>query len=101
MSKIKLFAFVLIGALVHFGLLMAVIVSRLDCGIQPNCVSRINMMAGAALAFPINLFTWIFYPHGAGLGSWYFILMFINSLLAVTLIWFVLIRPFFSRNKMA
>ena len=99
MPRIKILAFIAIGALVHFGLLLAVIFSRLDCGIQPRCVSRINMLAGDILAFPVNLFSRALYSHGVGLGGWYFILMFVNSILAVTLIWFVFIRLLIGRNK--
>ena len=99
MSKKKSLAFIVIATLVHFGLMLAIIASRLDCGILPHCVSRLNMAAGAMLAFPINVFTWAIYPRGTNFGSWYFVLMFINSLLAVSLILLLLNRIIFSRKN--
>ena len=98
-SRLSVIAFILVGALVHFGLLFLVIVGGLTCGIQPHCVSRLNEIGGYLLAFPLNLVAWIFRFDPVMLAVNFYILMFLNSLVAVTLIWFVLIRPFFKRKK--
>jgi hypothetical protein len=98
-SRLGVVAFILVGALVHFGLLYQVIVEGLTCGIQPHCVSRLSEIGGYVLAFPLNLVAWVFRFDPMRLWVDFYILMFMNSLVAVTLIWFVLIRPFFSRNK--
>jgi hypothetical protein len=99
-SRLSVVAFVLVGALVHFGLLYQVIVEGLTCGIQPHCVNRLSEIGGYLLTFPLNLVAWVFRFDPVMLGVNFYILMFLNSLVAVTLIWFVLIRPFFRRNKL-
>lgn len=93
-SRLVVVAFILVGALVHFGLMYQVVVEGLTCGIQPHCVSRLSEITGYLLAFPLNLVAWIFHVDPVMLGINFYILLFLNSLVAVTLIWFALIRPF-------
>jgi hypothetical protein len=99
MPKIKAILFILVGTLVHFGLMFTLIVSRIGCEMQPNCVSQGNEIAGAILGFPLNVIAWILYPHGAPASSWYYIFMLLNSLVAVTGIWFLVLRPILRRAK--
>lgn len=98
MSKIKTLVFIVIGSLIHFGLMVKVIVDRLSCDAQPYCVSLINKIGGAVLAFPLGLITAPLHYFGVDvglirfLGGGIFVLYFINSILAVTLAWIVFSR---------
>jgi hypothetical protein len=98
MSKKQSFTFLIIFTLIHFGLMLMIISSRLDCGILSHCVSRLNVVAGAVLAFPMGIIMRIIYPLGASCGSWYFIFMFINSFLVAIIIWVFLEKTIFSRK---
>jgi hypothetical protein len=98
MSKIKKFVLILICGIFHFCLMFKVIADRLTCDIQPHCVSEFNRIAGDVLSFPLGLVVWIVHQFDAsidvfGLIENLFVFYFINSILAVTLIWMVLVRP--------
>lgn len=101
MSKKQGFIFIVVVTLVHFGLMLAIIASRLNCGILPHCVSKFNSMAGVALAFPMNAFVYVIYPHGVNFGRWYLIFMFVNSLLAAGLILFLFNRTLLGLKNRA
>jgi hypothetical protein len=98
MSKIKTLALILIAGFIHFCLMYKVIVDRLTCDVQPNCVSALNMFAGAVLSFPLGLVAWIVHQFDANIDVFgfienLFVFYFINSILAVTLIWMVIVKP--------
>jgi hypothetical protein len=92
-------AFIVGGSIVHFGLLFILILQRISCDIQPHCVSAANKVGVAILGFPLNVILWMLYPHGLGASSWSYLLAMINSLLAVTIIWFVAVRFFIGRRR--
>lgn len=85
--------------------MLKVISDRLTCDVQPHCVSLINKIAGAILAFPLGTMVSVLYYFDVSVdvmaffGGWIFVLYFINSVMAVALFWAVLIRPFVSRNR--
>jgi hypothetical protein len=105
-SKFKLIFYLLVGALIHFGISVSVIVSRLDCGIQPNCVSMTNEVVGGIFSFPLGVVTWVLKYSGVDmidvvktyLDRNVFVLFIINSILAVVLVWYVLIKPVLRRR---
>jgi hypothetical protein len=99
MSKTKVIIFVLMGALVHFGLAFVLILQRISCGIQPRCVGLANEVGVKILEFPLNAIAAILYLHELKAGGWLFIALPINSLVAVLIIWFVLVRPLINRAK--
>lgn len=101
MSKTKTVLFILAGTLVHFGLMFALVLQRISCDIQPNCVSTTNKVGVAILGFPMNVVMWVLYPHGARADGWFYIFALVNSLVAVTIIWFVFVRLIFGRVKRA
>jgi hypothetical protein len=81
MSKTKVIVFVLMGALVHFGLAFVLILQRISCGIQPRCVGLANEVGVTILEFPLNAVAKILYPHGLKAAGWLFIA------LPITLLW--------------
>ncbi|WP_157510900.1 hypothetical protein [Frateuria sp. Soil773] len=95
MSKIKTLSIILVSGLIHFALTLKIVVGRLTCDIQPNCVSQLNKIIGAILGFPLG---WIaaalhHFDDNFNLvklfGGELFVCFFINSILAATLIWLV------------
>ena len=99
MFKIKAYLFILLGTLVHFGLIFCLILNRISCEMQPNCVSTANKVGVAILGFPLDVITWILYPHGVRANGWFYILVLFNSIAAVTIIWFVLVTPLVKRAR--
>jgi len=104
--KFKVILYLLVAALIHFGISVSVIVSRLDCGIQPNCVSMTNEVVGGIFSFPLGVVTWVLKYSGVDmidvvktyLDRNVFVLFIINSILAVVLVWYVLIKPVLRRR---
>ena len=107
MKKIKVPALIFIGALIHFLLMAKFIVDRLTCDVQPNCVTLVNKIAVIILGFTLDFFAWLIQRFGfdvnivAYIGGIIFIVYFINSILAVCLIWMLLVRPLFRKNPEA
>jgi hypothetical protein len=99
MSKIKATLFIFLGAMVHFGLTIALVLNGISCEMRPNCVSAANKVGAAILGFPLDVIMSILYPHGTRTYGWFYILMLLNSFAAVIIIWFVLIRPFVRRRS--
>ena len=99
MSKTKIVLFILLGALVHFGLTFTLILERVSCDIQPHCISAVNEVGITILGFPLAEITKIFFPSGAKVNGWFFILLPLNSLVAVMIIWFALVGPLIKRAK--
>lgn len=103
MSKAKTFALVLLGACIHFALTGWAVVTRLSCGEVPHCVSPVITVASNALALPLGLITWFLDYVGINVarifGSWLMLFFFLNSVLAVSLIWYAIIKPFVSRVR--
>ncbi len=90
MNRIKALPFILIGTAVHIFLGLAVVSAQLNCGIHPHCVPTSAGTFANILGFPLNLVTWMWQSPGGGIPSWAFLALFLNSVLAVTIIWFVL-----------
>lgn len=107
--RMKVFAFILIGVLIHFGLTFAIVVSRLSCGVQAQCVGFFNEVAGAILSFPLSLIVWGMRYIGIDsavvtdslLGGNIFALCLLNSIMAVVFVWYVLIKPVVRMRKYA
>lgn len=103
-TKLKTLVFLLAGTFTHLGLMVAVIGARLACGIQTDCVSLGNKIAGFILEFPLG--SGVRFLHFAGVdlskshffdersALWFFAPYVANSLVAVALIWFLLIKLF-------
>ncbi|MGY3231202.1 hypothetical protein ACVWWJ_002686 [Luteibacter sp. HA06] len=100
MNKIIAAVFLLLCLLAHTGLTFAVVVSRLDCGVQVHCIGLFNKVAGALLSFPLGLLVWAMECFGIDpavvadtiFGGEIFVLCIFNSVLAVMFFWFVFIR---------
>lgn len=100
-------ALLLAGVCIHFGLTFAIVVSRLACDIQTQCVSLFSEVAGAILSFPLGLVVWGMRYAGLDsavvtdflLGGDIFALCFFNSILAIVFVWYVLIKPVLRRRK--
>jgi predicted neutral ceramidase superfamily lipid hydrolase len=107
MKRTKIFVLLLIAVLIHFGLTFAVVVGRLSCDVQVHCISRLNEVAGAVLSFPLGLVVWVMQyvgldpdvVTGAIWGGDIFVLCVVNSILAVIIVWYALIKPITRRRK--
>jgi hypothetical protein len=99
MSKIKSTLLVILMASVHFGLMFTLILNRISCEMQANCVSMANKIGSAILGFPLNVVMWMLYPHGTRANGWLYILVLLNSFAAAMIIWFVLVRPFLKKTN--
>jgi len=105
-SNFKVIFYLLVGVLIHFGISVSVVVSRLACGAQPNCVSMANEVIGDIFSFPLGVVTWVLKYFGVDmievvkiyLDRNIFLLFIINSILAVVLVWYVLIKPVLRRR---
>jgi hypothetical protein len=100
MAKRKTFAIIAAGSVLHLGLLCFLIGKGLNCEMGPSCVTAFQATALKVLSLPLGLIPFVM-EHIAHrrinllgpLGSGAFILMALNSILAVCLIWFGLVRP--------
>jgi hypothetical protein len=107
MKRIRLLTLLPISVVIHFGLMFAVIVGRLDCGAQAHCITLVNKVAGALLSFPLGLVVWSMQSVGldpvvltdAIWGGNIFVLCAVNSVLAVVLFWCFLIKPIVRRRN--
>lgn len=99
MSKVKVFLFILIGSIIHFFLMVKVIYDRAVCGGQSDCVGVINRLSGRLLEFPLgSVMSGLDYLGFdvnlmRVLGEAVLILDFINSVLAITLLWVFVVKP--------
>src|SRR6187402_709906 len=101
MKKVRTSVFLLIGVLMHFGLTAAIVGSRLTCDDQIHCISPLNEFAGSILSFPLGTVVWVM--HKAGMdptvltdaiwGGNILVLCCFNSILAVALAWYAVIKP--------
>lgn len=102
----KKFGLLLLAFLAHLGLTFAVVVTRLNCGINTACISSFNQVAGAILSFPLGLVVWAMNHLGLDasvltdelLGGSIMLLCFLNSALAVCFAWYVVLRPLIGRR---
>lgn len=107
MKKVKTSVFLLIGVLVHFGLTAAIVGSRLACDAQVHCISPLNEAAGSILSFPLGTVVWIMQKAGMDptvltdpiWGGNILVLCCFNSILAVALAWYAVIRPMVRHQK--
>lgn len=107
MKTIRTLTILVASALVHFGLTFAIVVARMDCGIQMHCIGRFNEVAGAILSFPLGLLSWMMQLAGFDpsvvvdtvVGGNIFILGIINSFLAVLFVWLAVIKPIARRFR--
>lgn len=105
MSKLRVFAFIFFGSVIHFLLMVKVVYDRLVCDGQAACIGMLNRIAGRVLEFPLgSIMSGLDY---AGfdvnlmriLGEAVIILDFMNSVLAVTLLWVFIVNPIFKRRQ--
>ena len=107
MKKVRTSVFLLVGVLVHFSLTAAIVGSRLVCDAQVRCVTPLNEVAGSILSFPLGTVVWIMQKAGMDptvltdtiWGGNILVLCCFNSILAVTLAWYAVIRPMVRRQK--
>jgi hypothetical protein len=106
-SRRKPAAFILICSLVHFGLMFYIIVGRLDCGMQAYCVSKANEIAGNVLSFPLGPLSLLLQHMGVDVDRLMehyavggpFPVFFLNSVLASTIFWFAIVKPWLKRRR--
>jgi len=106
MSKKKSFALFVILVFVHFGIMAALIISRMPCGMQSNCASALADVAGEVMAFPLSIVSLGLERLGIDvdeyvrlhLGGNIELLYLLNSIVSVSLIWILLIRPVIHRR---
>jgi len=100
MIKIKALPFIVIGTLIHLGLCVGVFSVRMNCNFREQCMPMFAKVSEQILALPLNLLVLLFHVNGGGPGGFTLFFVLLNSLLAVTILWFVLVRPLVRRaNK--
>lgn len=105
MFRVKAFVIIPFGGFIHFAAMMKIIGDRLTCDMQPHCVSQVNKIVGAILEFPLGSIAAVIHHFDADfdvmnlVGGEMFAFLFLNSILAVTLVWIVLVRPFIRQSK--
>jgi hypothetical protein len=97
MIKIKAIPFILLGTVVHVGLCIANIAADIGCDTRTNCLSMTTRVGAVILGFPANLVSWLWQTENAKVTSWSFVFLLLNSVLAVTILWFVL-KLFLNRG---
>lgn len=100
MIKIKPLPFIVIGTLIHLGLCVAVFSVRMNCNFREQCMPLLAKVSEQILALPLYLLVLLFRVNGGGPSGFTLLYVVLNSLLAVTILWFLLVRPFVRRaNK--
>ena len=97
MPRTKAVLLIVTGTIIHFSLTFLVIVKRIGCEVQPDCISETNNMLGYVPGFPLNVITWIVNPSLIKANGWLYILVLLNSLFVASLLWYLLIRPIINR----
>jgi phosphatidylglycerophosphate synthase len=100
MSKWKTFAIVVVGSVLHLGSICFLVAKGLNCEMRPSCVTPFDAMALKVLALPLGLIP-IAMEHLFHkpvnllvlLGPGVIAFVVLNSIAAVCLIWFGLVRP--------
>ncbi|RDD80993.1 hypothetical protein DVJ77_14945 [Dyella tabacisoli] len=90
MNKIKAIPFIVLGTIVHVMLVATVFGAYISCDTRTNCVSTATRVSATVLSFPINLVSWIWERDDARISSGSFLILLLNSVLAVTIVWFFL-----------
>lgn len=90
MKKLKAIPFILIGSVIHILMGFMVMNTYLDCGIHPNCAPPATKVLTSTLGLPLSLVSWMWSTPDGSISGLQFVLFFLNSVLAVTIIWFVL-----------
>jgi hypothetical protein len=92
--KIKAFPFIAIGTVLHLGLCVTAFSARMNCNFHEQCMSAFARVSEQVLALPLYLFVLLFHVNGGGPGGLTLFYAVLNSILAVTILWLVLVRPF-------
>lgn len=100
MSKWKTFAIVAVGSVLHFGSWCFLVAKGLNCEMRPSCVTTFDAIALKVLALPLGLIP-VAMEHLFHkpvnllvlLGPGVAVFLILNSIAAVCLIWFGLVRP--------
>jgi hypothetical protein len=100
-SRKKTVAFISLIAVVHFGVMITLFISRMSCGMQADCVSVFADAVRDVLAFPLNVLSLALgligidtddlirrYLHGEIV-----VVFLLNSLCASAMLWFVVAKP--------
>lgn len=98
MTKIKAAPFILMGTILHISASVAVAAQFFDCDTRSECVSSVTRMCADVLAFPLILVRWIWQTKDQRMSGGSYLYVLINSLLAVTLVWFV-VKQFLNRGE--
>ena len=103
MANIKIVPFVIVGTIVHLGLCVAAFMPRVNCGFNDACMLAMSTPAKIfedIMSLPLGLLVILFHAGGGRATGLTFLYPVLNSLLAVLIIWFALVRPLVRRaNK--
>jgi hypothetical protein len=97
MIKLKAAPFIVVGILVHLGLCVAVFSLRVNCNFRDQCMSTFARISEQILAMPLSLFFMLLRLGGGAPTGFNLLYPIINSIMAVTILWFVLVRPLMQR----
>jgi hypothetical protein len=97
MNKVKALPFIILGGLAHLCAVVAVNWPVLECESRTECITPVTRVLQNILGFPLNFISRLFSSAGP-VTSLTFIAIILNSFVAMTLVWFVLIRPFVRRS---
>lgn len=101
MSRKKTLAVIGLVAIIHFGLMITLFISRMSCAMQPDCANWAAEILRDALAFPLNVAALALDKMGVDsddliqcyLHGEIVVVFLLNSLLASLIIWFVVMDP--------
>jgi hypothetical protein len=93
MAKLKATPFIIIGGILHLCALIAVETPIMNCEARPECISPASKILVQILMFPMNLISILLHLGGPA-TSLTFVAIIFNSFVAMTIVWFVFVRPF-------
>jgi hypothetical protein len=94
MAKLKAIPFILVGTVFHLVLCLAVIATVMSCANPTACESPLTNLWEQILGFPLSLIRMLSHQGYSPASEFSIFYIPLNSLLAVTIIWFALVRPF-------
>lgn len=92
MKKLKALPFIIIGTICHLALWALLIGRYIDCQGDPSCAGFGTKISGYLLGLPLDLVSWIWEPSDSNhpMQSGGVIILLINSVLAVSLIYWAI-----------
>jgi hypothetical protein len=99
MARLKAIPFIVVGTVVHLALGVLVVGARINCDFREKCISTTTRVVDWALSFPFAMLVALFHLGGGPITGFTLFLVLLNSLSAVTIVWFALIYPFVRRSR--